>query len=342
MELGIYLLRRIVHSIIVIIGLSLVIFVIARIVPGDPARMALGPTAPEEVVQRLREEMHLDKSIHVQYYYWIRGVLSGDFGRSLTTYRPVTEDIKEYYPATLELAIFAALIMIIFAILLGTISARFRDSWIDNLIRTISYFMISIPAFVSAIVFMLIFGYFWPILPVLGRLSPGVPKPMNITGLLIIDSIIHGDIKIFCNALKHLVLPTFALSIPHIFQNARITRSSMIENMRKDFLLSEQGYGIPERVIWFKYLLKPSLIPTVSMMGLGFGNLVANAFLVEQIFNWPGISRYGLRAMLSKDLNAISAVIIVFGATFLIANIFVDIVTSFLDPRIKFSKGMVE
>jgi len=337
MKFGSFLLKRLLLSIFVIFGLSIVIFIIARIVPGDPARMALGPRAPEEVVQRLRQEMYLDKPLPEQYFYWIRGVLSGDFGRSLVTKRAVSEDIKEYLPATMELAIFAGILMVIFAVLLGTLAARYKDTWVDSLIRTLSYFGVAIPSFVAAIIFMLLFGFYWPILPVLGRLSSGIIPPARITGLLTLDSLIQGNFVAFWDAFKHLILPSVALSLVGVFQNTRITRSSMVDNMRKDFLCAERGYGIPERVIMFKYLLKPSLIPPVSIMGLQFANLFANAFLVEMIFNWPGISRYGINAIMQKDLSVISAVIIVFGAVFVVVNIIVDIIVAFLDPRSRLS-----
>jgi len=337
MKFGGFLFRRLLFSIVVLFGLSIVIFIIARVVPGDPARMALGPTAPEEVVQRLRQEMYLDKPLPEQYFIWIKGVLSGDFGRSLVTKRPVLEDIKEYLPATMELVFFAGILMVIFAILLGTLAARFKDTLVDGLIRVLSYFGVAIPAFVAAIVFMLLFGYSWPILPALGRLSPGMAPPANITGLLTLDSLVQGNFAAFWDAFKHLILPAVALSLGGLFQEARIARSSMVDNMYKDFLAAERGYGIPERVIMFKYLLKPSLIPCVSVMGLDFAALFGNAFLVEMIFSWPGISRYGINAMLNKDLNAISAVIIIFGAVFVVVNIIVDVIVAFLDPRIRLS-----
>jgi len=334
---GSFLLKRLLYSIFVIFGLSILIFIIARIVPGDPARLTLGPRAPEEVVQRLRQEMYLDKPLLEQYFYWIKGVLSGDFGRSLVTKRLISEDIKEFFPATMELVIFAGILMVIFAILLGTLAAQYKDTWVDNLIRTLSYFGVAIPAFVVAIIFMLLFGYYWPILPVLGRLSSGISHPTRITGLLTLDSLIQGNSVVFWDAFKHLILPSVALSLGGLFQETRITRSSMVENMHKEFLFAERGYGIPERVIIFKYLLKPSLIPTVSVMGLDIAALFANSFLVETIFNWPGISRYGISAMMNKDLGVISAVTIVLGAIFVVVNIIVDIIVAFLDPRVRLS-----
>jgi len=311
------------------------IFIMVRVVPGDPARLALGPKAPEEAVQKLRQEMYLDKPLLEQYFHWIKGVLSGDFGVSLYTKRPVLVDIKETFSATLELVIFAGILMVIFAILLGTLAARYKDTWVDNLIRTLSYFGVAIPSFVAAIVFVLLFGSYWPIFPVLGRLSPGISPPTTITGLFTLDSLIEGNFVAFWDALKHLILPSVALSLGPLFQEARIARSSMVENMHKEFLEAERGYGIPERVIIFKYLFKPSLIPMVSVMGLDLAALFSAAFLVEMVFNWPGISRYGTMVMLYKDLNGISAVTIVLGTVFVIVNIIVDIIVMFLDPRIR-------
>jgi len=334
-KFGSFFLKRLLLSVFVIIGLSIVIFTIARVIPGDPARMALGPRAPEEVVQALRKQMYLDKPLAVQYSYWIKGVVRGDFGQSLVSKRPVAQDIREFFPATMELAIFSGILMVSFAILLGVLAAQFKDTWVDSLIRVGSYFGVAIPAFVAAILFVLLFGYYWPILPVLGRLSSGITPPRTITGLLTLDSLIEGNFPAFWNAFKHLLLPGVALSLGGLFQEARITRSSMVDNMHKDFLAAERSYGIPEKVIMFKYLLKPSLISTVSIMGLDFASLLSGAFLVELIFNWPGISRYSVNAMLNKDLDAISASIIVFGLVFVVVNIIVDVIVALLDPRIR-------
>ncbi len=337
MRIGPFLLRRLLLSFFVLIGISILIFVIARIVPGDPARMALGPRAPQEVVDRLRKEMYLDKSIPEQYFYWIKGVVQGDFGKSLYSKRDVSADIMEYLPATLELAFLSAIFMVIFAIVLGVLAARYRDTWVDTVIRTMSYFGVAIPAFVVAVLFLLLFGYIWPILPVIGRYSAWIVPPTTVTGFAGLDSLFAGNFAAFWDSFKHLLLPAFALALGSIFQEARITRSAMVDNMNKDFLAAERGYGIPERVIMFKYLLKPSLIPTVSVMGLDIASLMGNAFLVELIFNWPGISRYGINAMLNKDLNAISAVIIIFGLVFVVVNIIVDLIVAYLDPRIRLS-----
>jgi peptide/nickel transport system permease protein len=330
-----YILKRILHSILVLFGLSILVFVIARVIPGDPARMALGPRAPENVVQRFREDLHLDKPIYVQYYYWIRGALQGDLGMSLFTKRPVASDIAEFFPATFELMLFTGIVMSVFGILLGVVSARYSNRWPDNTIRVFSYLGVCTPAFVFAILFLLLFGYVLQILPTIGRISPAIQRPPTRTGLMTLDSLLAGNLKAFWDALKHLIMPGVALALGPIAQEARITRSSMSENLQRDFIALERSQAIPERKIMSKYLLRISVIPTVSILGLDFASQLGWAFLVELIFNWPGVSRYGINVMLHKDLNAIVAVIMIIGLMFMVVNIIVDMIVSWLDPRIR-------
>jgi peptide/nickel transport system permease protein len=330
-----YILRRLVYSILVLLGLSLVIFIISRIMPGDPARMALGPRAPEEVVQRLRVEMHLDKTIPVQYLHWLKGAVQGDFGKSLRSERPVMEDIINVFPATLELAFYILIFMSIFGFGIGTLSARYRDTWVDNLGRIISYLGVITPPFVFALLGMMVFAYFIPILPPMGRISPDIVAPVKITGFLTVDALIQGNFTAFFSALRHLILPTISLGLVGMAEESRIVRGSVCNNMDQDYIAAARSYGIPERIITFRDLLKPSLIPGVSILGLEFATVMANALLVELIFNWPGFARYTMKAMLGKDLNAISAAVLLVGVVFIFSNILVDIAVNILDPRIK-------
>lgn len=334
-----YLARRLAYSIVILIGLSILVFLIARVMPGDPARLALGARAPEEVVQRWREWMHLDKPLVVQYYYWLRDAVRGSFGQSLNSRRDVSIDIKAFLPATMELALFAGVIMGFLGILLGAVAARYHDKWVDNVLRFFSYLGVATPPFIAAIFLLLIFGYALRILPTMGRLSRTVTGPPVITGMITIDGLITGNFRAVGDALWHLIMPGVALALGGMAQEARITRSSMVDNIKKDYIAAARALGIPERVINLRYLLKPSLIPTVSILGLDFAMLLSNAFLVELIFNWPGMSRYGIQAMLNKDLNAMTAVIMVMGVVFIVVNIIVDIVVTYLDPRIRLSMG---
>jgi len=337
-----FILRRTLHSIFVLLGLSIVIFTISRVMPGDPARMAVGARAPQWVVDNIREQMHLNDSLPVQYGYWLTDAVQGKFGISLVTRREVSEDIAEFFPATFELALLAGAMMGGFGILLGTVSARHKDGWIDNVVRVLSYLGVVTPSFIFAILFVLIFGYALNWFPTIGRITEGLARPPTVTGLLTIDSLLAGNLAVFWDALKHLILPAIALALGGMAQEARITRSSMSDNLQKDYIAAERSLGVPERMIMGRFLLKPSLIPTISILGLDFASTMGNAFLVELIFNWPGISRYGINAMLRKDLNAIAAVIMILGVVFIVVNIVVDIVVAQLDPRIRLSGGRSE
>jgi peptide/nickel transport system permease protein len=330
-----FLFKRFFYAFFVIVGLSILIFTIARIMPGKPARMALGPRAPQWAVEKLREEMHLDKPIYVQYGYWVRNALKGNLGESLVTKRNVAEDIGRLFPASLELALFAGLIMGLSGVFLGTVSGWYSNTWIDNVVRVFSYIGVVTPAFVFAIFFVLIFCYGLEWFPTIGRVSAGMEVPVKITGLITIDALLTGNFTLALDALKHLFLPAMSVALGPLAQESRITRSSMADNAKKDFIAAERACGFPERTIMFKYLLKPSLIPTISIYGLDFASLMGNAFLIEMIFNWPGLSYYGMNAMLQKDLNAMTSTILVFGIVFVTINIFVDLIVEYLDPRIR-------
>lgn len=327
--------KRLALSLFVLFGLSILIFTISRVLPGDPVRMALGSRAPQWAVDNLREQMHLNDPLYAQYYYWLAGAVRGDLGQSLFTRRAVIEDVREFLPATMELALFAGVIMAVFGILLGAVSGRYSNTWIDNSVRIFSYVGIVTPSFVFAILFLLLFGYVLNVLPTMGRLSPWIARPPVITGMVSLDALLSGNFAAFGDAIKHLLLPAISLALGGMAQEARITRSTISDNLRKDYISSAKGFGVPERLVMLKYLLKPSLIPTVSILGLDFASLIGNAFLVELIFNWPGFSRYGIHAMLNKDLNAVSAVVMVLGVIFIIVNILVDLIVAWLDPRIR-------
>lgn len=315
----------------------MLIFAIARIIPGDPARIALGPSATPEQVQTLRERLHLNESLPMQYGYFIGDLARGDLGISLYTNRPVTTDIATFLPATLELIIVAGIMMIGIGLPLGVLSARYRGSWIDNGIRLISLLGVSAPSFVWAVILMLLFAYFLPIFPIAGRISDTYFVP-SVTGFQMIDTLLAGNLKAFGSAAWHIVLPAFALALAGIGQAARLTRSNMVETYEKPFIEMAHSYGFPESRIARRYAFRPSLIPSLTIIGLDFAAMLGNAFLVEAVFAWPGLSRYGVAVILRKDLNAIVGTVLVISALFLIVNIVVDLLIAFINPRIRLSQ----
>lgn len=332
------LLARLGSSLIVLIGVSMLIFFIARIMPGDPARIALGPRATDAQVELMRKALNLDKPVVVQYGLFVRDLTQGDLGISLYSNRPVTTDLAEYLPATLELVLLAGMLMIFIGLPLGAVSARYRGRWQDNLVRVITLMAVSAPAFVWAVGLVLVFAYFTPLFPIAGRISDTL-EIQRITGFMLIDTLATGQFDAFVSALHHLILPAFALSLSGIGQAARLTRSNMIATYEQPSIEMAQAYGFSEARIAQRYAFKPSLIPSLTIIGLDFAALLGNAFLVEVIFAWPGLSRYGVGVILQKDLNAIVGTVLIISATFLIANIVVDLLVSIINPRIRLSSS---
>lgn len=330
------LLQRLVTSIIVLLGVSLLIFCIARVIPGDPARIALGPNATPEAVVNLQDKLHLNEPLMVQYGFFLRELAQGDLGVSLLTNRPVTTDIAQFLPATLELIFVAGLMMVLIGLPLGILSARYRNRWPDHLIRVISLLGVSAPSFVWAVILMLLFAYFIPLFPIAGRISFGTELEKR-TGFYLIDSLISGNFQAFISAARHIVLPAFALALSGIGQAARLTRANMVETYEKPYIEMARAFGFNKRRIANRYAFRPSLIPSLTIIGLDFAAMLGNAFLVEAVYAWPGLSRYGVQVILRKDLNAIVGTVLVIAITFLLVNIIVDILVSIINPRIRLS-----
>ncbi|RWX76959.1 ABC transporter permease [Neorhizobium lilium] len=329
------ILTRIGTFVLVMIALSIMIFVLARIVPGDPARMALGPSATSDQVQAVRLQMGLDQPLVVQYLDYAGKALRGDLGMSLVSQRPVITDLAQTVPATLELVFVSVVFMFVVAVPLGVVMAHYRDRTIDHVGRLLSLTGVIIPSFLFAITLQLVAARFMSGWPIIGRLDHDISWGGGPTGLLLLDGLLAGRLDVTLNALQHLILPAFALSMAGIGQITRITRSAMIENQRKDHVLTLKSFGVPERVIIFKYLLKLSSIAPLTIMGLEFASLIGNAFVIEMVFAWGGFASYGLTSILQKDLNAVTAVVLVAGLFFIIANLIVDILITVIDPRLR-------
>jgi len=314
----------------------MLIFAIARIIPGDPARIALGPNATAEQISKLRGEMHLDEPLPVQYGHFLSDLSRGDLGTSLYTNRPVTTDIIQFLPATLELVFLAGFIMVLVGLPLGILAARYRGRWPDLVVRVLSLLTVSAPGFVWAVILMLLFAYFLPLFPIAGRIADSYEIERT-TGFLTIDTLLAGNLAAFGSAVHHLILPAIALSLSGIGQAARLTRANMVETYDKPYIEMAQAYGFSSARIARHYAFKPSLIPSLTVIGLDFAAMLGNAFLVEAVFAWPGLSRYGVAVILRKDLNAIMGTVLIIALTFLIVNIIVDLLIAFLNPRIRYS-----
>ena len=331
-----FILKRLFLMLITIVGLSVIVFVVSRIAPGDPAKLAAGPDATEEMVEVIRKEFGLDKPLIVQYGMYMKGLVQGDFGRSIRTRHLVWEDIKMFLPSTFELVFVSIGFAILFVILFGILSAVYRDTWIFHIIRLFTVTGVAVPMFWLGIMLPLLFSAKFHIFPLGGRLDTMVNPPPALTHFFLIDSLVNGQWSVFGNTVTHILLPAFVLSFPALASITRINRAEMLEVLHKDFVLNEKAQGISDRLIIYKYTLKNALIPTLTMIGLRYGWMLWGTILVEAVFNWPGIGNYAVAAAVYSDFQPVMAVTIILGLNFMIANLLVDLGYGFLDPRVRY------
>ena len=330
-----YLRGRLLASVFVLVGVSLVIFLVARVIPGDPARIALGPLASEEQVAALRHQLYLDRPVVLQYWEFARGVVRGDLGVSLYTQRAVTTDLAQFLPATAELVLAASLLMVLVGIPLGIVGAHFHDRLPDHVSRVLAILGVVAPSFVWAILLVLLFSYKLDLMPTIGRLGDEVPTPPWATGFVTVDAVVAEQWQVLRDALWHLLLPAVALSLAGLGQAARLTRANLGQSYGREFISLARAYGFSDWQIACKYALRPAMIPTLTILGLDFAAKLGNAFLVESVFAWPGMARYGVQAILHKDLNAVIGTVLVIGSGFVLVNLAIDVVVAYLDPRIR-------
>lgn len=333
------LLARLTGAVVVVIGVSILIFVLARVIPGEPARVALGPEATQAQVEALNRQYGFDRPIVEQYFTFMAGVVRLDFGRSLYTDRPVIDDLARGFPATLELVLVAGVIITIFGILIGILSAHFKDRWPDNISRFFALLAIAMPNFVWAILLMMLLSFWAWILPIAGRLSEVFLPPPRVTGMYTVDALLAGRYDIFWDALRHIVLPAISLSLPGLAQISRITRTNVVESYARPYVEFSRAYGMPDHRIALKWALRPALIPTLTLLGMQIVTMLGNAFLIETVFMWPGMARYGVQAVIRKDLNSIVAVVMIVAIFFVLVNMMIDTVVSLIDPRIRLRRA---
>jgi len=332
-----YIIKRVLLGILVLLGVTVITFFLSRIIPSNPAAQWVGPRATQEQIDQATVELGLDQSIMVQFQTYLKDLLQGDFGNSLRTKQPVTEELKAYIPPTVELVLISTILAIVIGIPLGLNSAKKKDQALDHFCRFFSVGAVSLPTFWVALFLQLIFfrGLGW--LPLGGQLDTKIKimyEIPNITGLLLTDSLLTGNMTIFFDALKHIILPAITIALYPIGLVARMTRGAMLEILSEDYIKAARSYGLKERLVLWKYALKNSLGTTVTVLALSIGYTLVNTFLVEAIFSWPGIGSYIATSVMALDYPAIMGVTIFSAFSYIFLNMIADIIIA-IDPRVR-------
>ena len=329
-----YIAKRLFHLSLIMFGVSVLVFLMLRMIPGDPARLLLGEFASPEELVRLRSQMGLDRSYPVQYGIYLNNILHGDLGNSLRNGSPVASEIGARLPATLELAMAAMLIASVLGIAAGVVSAARQYSVFDYGSMFMALVGVSMPIFWLGLMLIYLLSVMFPIMPMMGRIGMG-NEPEVVSGLMLVDTLLSGEFGDFLDALHHLVLPGFTLATVPMAIIARITRSAMLEVLNKDYVRTARAKGMSEAVVILRHALRNAFLPIVTVLGLNLGLLLGGAVLTETIFSWPGLGRYVVDSLMARDYAAVQGCILIFAALMAGINLIVDLVYALLDPRIR-------
>lgn len=335
MSFGVFLLRRLIGIVGVLIGVSIITFAISHLVTTDPAVAALGDHATDAQLAQFRAEYGLDRPVPEQYVIYIQNLLRADLGTSIRTRRPVSQDLVQFFPATLELAMAALAIALVIGIPAGIWSAVYRNRLPDHIVRILALVGGSLPIFWLGLIAVDVFYNDLGLLPAGGRLDDFLPPPQNITGMFTVDSLLTGNLVTLQNSLWHLILPALVLGYFSTSVIARMMRSSMLEVMYQDYMRTARAKGLRESSVILKHGFRNAFIPTLTIIGITFGSLLAGAVLTETIFSWPGLGLYATASAISLDFPAVMGVTLLAALVYLLGNFIVDIAYGFLDPRIR-------
>jgi peptide/nickel transport system permease protein len=335
--LGSYIVRRLLGLIPVLLGVSIVVFFLVRLIPGDPAVIMLGEKASAEDVARLREQMGFNRPIPVQYAEYMRQLFHGDLGMSIINRTTVSSELAYRLPATIEMIIGALILGVFFGVGIGILSAVRRNSWIDITGTIGSLLLVSMPVFWLALILMYAFAVNMHVLPPSGRIDVFFSVNRR-TGFMLLDTLLMGDGRMFLNALWHMILPTFVLSTTIMPILIRITRASMLEVLNQDYVRTARAKGLSERVVITLHALKNALLPIVTVIGGQLGALLGGAILTETVFSWPGMGTWMYRAILSRDYPIVQAAVLVSACIYVFVNLGVDLLYAVIDPRVRFGK----
>ena len=331
-----FILKRILAGMVVLLGVIVVTFAVTRLVPSKPELQWVGTRATAEQLEAARIELGLDKSVPEQFIIYLKDLLHGDLGMSLQTKRPVDE-IREYLPPTLELVLISTIFAVILGLGLGVLSASRKNRWQDHLARFFSVGTVSLPTFWTALLFQVLFYKILQLLPVGGMLSNHTQlfyQVPHVTGFLLLDCLLTGNFYILQDAAVHFIMPCAVLMLYPLGSVARMTRSAMLEILNEDYIKAARSYGLKERAVLWKYALKNSLGPTATVVTLSIGYTLMNTFLVESIFNWPGIGSYISDAVMNMNYPAIMGVTIISAIAYVFLNLIADIIVA-MDPRVR-------
>ena len=333
-----YIVVRILATLPMLLILVTLVFFLLRVIPGDPALAVMREGASEEQLQSFRVAAGLDRPLHVQYLRFISGVIRLDFGESMTRNVPVIDEIKTFFPATLELALAAMMVTATVGIFFGVYAAHHRKSAADYGIRVGSIVLYSIPIFWLGIMLQMVFGAQLGWLPVAGRLDAGNSPETTITGLYTIDAILTLNHELFIDAVRHLVLPAITLGLVLAGIFTRLTRANMLDVLQQDFIHAGRARGLKERVLVYRHGLRNASIPIVTLLGLQVALLLAGAILTEVTFSWPGLGRLVVDRIYDRDFTTLEGSILFFAMIVASVSLLVDVLYGYLDPRIQYSR----
>ena len=334
MKLALYIFRRLCLMLVVMLGVATIVFFITHIIPADPVGAILGGNAPVETVDKLRHQLGLDLPLYAQYFRFLGGILRGDLGVSIVSNHRVLADLMEFFPATVELACAAMFFTVTFGVILGSISAIKRNRPVDHVLRVFSILGVSMPGFWLGLLLLLLFYFKLGWLPGTGRVDMFTFAD-RITGLVLVDALLTRNWAALADGLKHIVLPAFVLGYAAAASVARIMRASMLDVLRQDYIRTARSKGLGSRIVIFRHALKNALIPTVTVIGISFGDLLSGAVLTETIFSWPGLGRYIVQSLLVLDYPSITGATLFVAFLFSLVNLVVDISYAALDPRMR-------
>jgi ABC-type dipeptide/oligopeptide/nickel transport system permease component len=329
-----YIIRKLLLLMPVLFGVTLATFMVMHLFTTDPTEMILGQHATTQRVEALREELGLNKPIYVQFGDYLSNALQGDLGKSVITKTSITDELMRRFPATVELALIAIFIATIMGILLGVISAVKQNSIYDYGTMVTALMGVSMPIFWLGLMMIILFSVILGWLPASGRIGIGM-QPETITGLYLVDALLTGDMGAFINAFEHLIMPALALGSYSTAIIARMTRATMLETIRQDYIRTARAKGLTEKVVIFKHALRNALIPVVTVIGLQMGALLGGAVLTETVFSWPGIGSYLVEGIMVSDYPRVQGAVLLVGTIFVLVNLLVDVLYSYLDPRIQ-------